>query len=154
MRVTEERDRFADALLRDDLRRLNSHLPKQRRSLENLLNDPSPRVPSVSGHVIKMRRSELEELSSALPEAARTRIRLPIVLLRRKDLGIGAFTILGDAYEEFCLALLAGSFSGTFEEFKTQTKGPVTIYKPQVSLLLRRFHSLFILGFGTADLSA
>ena len=98
-----------------------------------------------------MRRSELEELSSALPDTAKTRIRLPIVLLRRKDLGIGAFVILGDAYEEFCVATLAGSFSATFEEFKTQTKGPATIYKPQVSLLLRRFHSLFILGFGTTD---
>jgi uncharacterized protein (UPF0216 family) len=38
----EQRDRFIDTLLRDDMRRLNSHLPKSRRTLKELLNDPAP----------------------------------------------------------------------------------------------------------------
>ncbi len=54
-----EHDRFADAALRDELKRLNTHLPKNRRTLEDLLADPSPSVLSVSGHRIRMRRKEL-----------------------------------------------------------------------------------------------
>ncbi len=151
-RDLENGDRFAHAALRDELRRLNTHLPKNRRTLNDLLGDPSPSVLSVSGHKIRMRKEELEELSVSLPEESPRRIKLPIVLLRRRDLGSGAFTVLGDPYEEYAILRLSGSFNETFEDFKQQARGTTTIYKPQVSLLLRRFHSLIILGFGTASL--
>jgi len=79
----EQRDRFFDALLRDDMRKLNSHLPKNRRTLKELLSDPAPKVPAASGDPIKMKKDELEELSRSLPAEADTRVKLPIVLLRR-----------------------------------------------------------------------
>jgi uncharacterized protein (UPF0216 family) len=148
----ETSDRFAQVALRDELRRLNTHLPKSRRTLEDLLADPSPSVLSVSGHKIRMRKEELEALSASLADEGPRRIRLPIVLLRRRDLGSGAFTVLGDPFEEYAILRLSGSFDGTFEDFKQQTRGTATIYKPQVSLLLRRFHSLIIVGFGTTSL--
>jgi uncharacterized protein (UPF0216 family) len=148
-REFQERDRFVDAVFREELRRLNSHLPKNRRSLEDLLADSSPTVTSVSGHLIRMKKEELDDLSKSLPAEAPKRIRLPIVLLRMRDLGIGAFTILGDPYEEFAILLVAGGYNGTFDEFRRQHRDTVTLYKPQVSQLVRRFHSLIIIGFGT-----
>jgi len=147
-----EHDRFADAALRDELKRLNTHLPKNRRTLEDLLADPSPSVLSVSGHRIRMRRKELEELSASLTDDDRRRIRLPIVLIRRRDLGPGAFTVFGDPYEEYAILRLSGSVNGTFEDFKQETRETVTIYKPQISLLLRRLHSLIVVGFGATGL--
>ena len=147
----QERDRFTDALLHDDMRRLNSHLPKNRRTLRELLDDPSPFVPTVSGDVIRMKRRELELMSSSLPDPAKERIRLPVILLRRSDLGPGAFIVLGDPYEEYAMSSLAGAFTGTFDDFKRSIRGPVLLYKPQVSLLLRRFHSLLTIGFGTTE---
>ncbi len=137
-----ERDRFADVVLRDELKRLNSHLPKMRRTLQELLADNSPSVSSVSGDTIRMKPEELKELAASL-----------LVLLRRRDLGSGAFTVLGDPYEEYALLLIAGSFDGTFEEFKEQTHRTATIYKHQISHLLRRFHSLIVIGFGGAGLN-
>ena len=148
-----ERDRFTDVVLRDELRRLNSHLPKIRRTLQELLADNSPSVSSVSGDTIRMKPEELKELAASLPDTAPNRVRLPLVLLRRRDLGSGAFTVLGDPYEEYALLLLAGSFDGTFEEFKKRTHRTATIYKPQISRLLRRFHSLIVIGFGGAGLN-
>ena len=148
----EQRDRSSDALLRDDMRKLNSHLPKNRRTLKELLSDPAPRVPAASGDLIKMKKPELEELSRSLPAEANTRIRLPMVLLRRRDLGPGAFTIMGDRFEEYAMLLLAGSFRGSFEQFREQKSDPIVLFKPQISLLMRRFHSLLILGFGSSDI--
>ncbi len=145
----QERDRFVDAVLRDEFRRLNSHLPTSRRSLEELLADPSPSVSSVSGHTIRMKRDELQQLSASLPTEISKRLRLPIVLLRRRDLGVGAFTVLGDSLEEYAVLTLTESFRGTFEEFKHQTRSNVIVYKPQVSLLLRKYHSLVVIGFGS-----
>ena len=148
----EQRDRFSDALLRDDMRKLNSHLPKNRRTLKELLNDPSPRVPAASGDLIKMKKPELEELSRSLPAEANTRVKLPIVLLRRRDLGPGAFTVMGDRYEEYAMLLLTESFKGSFEQFSEQKSDVIVLFKPQISLLMRRFHSLLILGFGSSDI--
>ncbi len=134
------------------MRKLNSHLPKNRRTLKELLSDPAPRVPAASGDLIKMKKPELEELSRSLPAEANTRIRLPMVLLRRRDLGPGAFTIMGDRFEEYAMLLLAGSFRGSFEQFREQKSDPIVLFKPQISLLMRRFHSLLILGFGSSDI--
>jgi uncharacterized protein (UPF0216 family) len=150
----EERDRFFEALVRDEMRKLNSHLPKNRRTLRELLSDPAPRVPAVSGDLIRMKKPELEELSASLPNEAVTHVRLPIVLLRRKDLGPGAFTIMGDRYEEYAMLLLIGSFQGSFDQFREEKPDPVVLFKPQISLLMRRFHSLLVLGFGTSDIHA
>jgi len=148
----EERDRFIDALLRDDMRKLNSHLPKNRRTLKELLSDPAPRVPAASGDLIKMKKHELEEFSRSLPTEANTRVKLPIVLLRRRDLGPGAFTVMGDRYEEYAMLLLVGSFQGSFEQFREQKSDLVVLFKPQISLLMSRFHSLLVLGFGSSDI--
>jgi len=148
----EERDRFIDALLRDDMRKLNSHLPKNRRTLKELLSDPAPRVPAASGDLIKMKKHELEEFSRSLPTEANTRVKLPIVLLRRRDLGPGAFTVIGDRYEEYAMLLLVGSFQGSFEQFREQKSDLVVLFKPQISLLMSRFHSLLVLGFGSSDI--
>ena len=148
----EQRDRFFDALLRDDMRKLNSHLPKNRRTLKELLSDPAPKVPAASGDPIKMKKDELEELSRSLPAEADTRVKLPIVLLRRRDLGPGAYTVMGDRYEEYAMLLLAESFKGSFEEYREQKSDMVILFKPQISLLMRRFHSLLILGFGISDI--
>jgi uncharacterized protein (UPF0216 family) len=151
-RELQQRDRFADAVLSEELKRLNSHLPKNRRTLEELSMDSSPTVTSISGHTIRMKREELDELRRSLPAEASKRVRLPIVLLRRRDLGTGAFTILGEPYEEYALLTLAGTFIGTFEDFKRSIRGTVTIYKPQISDLLHRFHSLIAMGFGSTGL--
>ena len=148
----EQRDRFSDALLRDDMRKLNSHLPKNRRTLKELLSDPAPRVPAASGDLIKMKKPELEELSRSLPAEANTRVKLPIVLLRRRDLGRGAFIVMGDRYEEYAMLLLTESFKGSFEQFSEQKSDVIVLFKPQISLLMRRFHSLLILGFGSSDI--
>lgn len=147
-------DRFANAVFRDQLRRLNSHLPKSRRTLKDLLEDPAPSVASVSGHPIKMKREELEDLSRALAPDELARVKLPMILLRRRDLGTGAYTILGDPFEEYVVMKITESFTGAYDQFRTQHGSIAAIYKPQVSLLLRRFHSLVTIGFGSSGINA
>lgn len=144
-----ESDRFTSALLRDDLRRLNSHLPRERRTLAELLKEVAPMVGSVSGDQIRMKVSELEELAHSLPATARERIRLPLIFLRRTDLGLGAYTVLGDPYEEYAVSIVCRPSDLDFEEFRHRRTGPLVFYKPEVSQFLRRFHSLVTIGFGS-----
>jgi len=148
----EQRDRFIDALLRDDTRKLNSHLPKSRRTLKELLTDPAPQVLAASGNLFKMKKHELQELAHSLPPEAETRVKLPIVLLRRRDLGLSAFGIMGDPYEEYAILILVNAFQGGFEQFREEKSDPVVIFKPQITMLMRRFHSLLVLGFGGSNI--
>src|SRR5437773_12502129 len=98
-----------------------------------------------------MKKPELEELSRSLPVEAETRVRLPVVLLSRKDVGPGAFTVMGDRYEEYAMMLLAGSFQGSVEQFKEQKSEPTVIFKLQFILLMRSLHVLLVLVFGTSS---
>ncbi len=144
----EDRDSIADTMLKDEMRRLNMHLPKKRLTVREFLGEENPSVPCVDGSRIVMKRDELESLANSLPEGLPGKVKLPLVLLRRMDLGLGAFTLLGDTVEEYALSLLTERIQGSLEEFRMSQKPPTVFYKPQVSELLRRFHSLIVIGFG------
>jgi len=146
-----ERDGFFDVMLQNELRKLNTHLPKNRKTIRELLTENEPSVSTVGGEKAIMKRSEVEALSAELPDALRDRVRLPLVLLRRRELGRGAFTLLGDDYEEYALSKVLGEYNGTLAEFQRSRESPTVFYKPQVSELTRRFHSLIVVGFGLSD---
>ena len=150
MENAEGRDRLADTVLRDEMRRLNAHLPRKRLTISELLIIETPWVPSMDGGKIVMKRAELESLAKSLPEDLLSRVKLPLVLLRRTDLGLGAFALLGDRVEEYALFRMVAGSNITLEEFRDQI-APCVFYKPQVSELLRRFHSLIVIGFGVSD---
>ncbi len=144
----EGRDNLVDTVLKDEIRRLNMHLPKKRETVRELLADENPSVPCVDGSRIVMKRDEIESLASSLPQSFPDKVKLPLVLLRRIDLGPGAFTMLGDTAEEFALSILTGGGQGGLEEFRRNQTSPAIFYKPQISELMRRFHSLIVIGFG------
>lgn len=147
----ESRDRLADTMLREEMRRLNAHLPKSRRTLKDLLKEDPPSVPTVDGGKIIMKRSELDQLAAALPEELKERVRLPLVFLRRTELGPGTFTLLGDQAEEFALSRIAKGYMGSFDEFRRTQGKPQLFYKPEVSELMRSFHTLLVIGFGVPE---
>ena len=144
-------DRLLDTMLQDELRKLNRHLPRNRKTLRELLSEDSPEVSTVGGETVHLRKNEVEAFSSSLPDSLLDRVKLPLVLLRRRELGAGAFTLFGDVYEEYALVKLVNGFEGTFADFQ-ESKDPLLVfYKPQVSDLIRRFHSLITLGFGLSE---
>ena len=146
-----DRDGFFDVMLQNELRKLNTHLPKNRKTIRELLAEEQPSVSTVGGEKANMKKSEVEALSAVLPDALRDKVRLPLVLLRRRELGPGAFTLLGDPNEEYAVSNILGEYNGTLAEFQRSRQSPTVFYKPQVSELTRRFHSLIVVGFGLSE---
>ena len=146
-----DRDGFFDVMLQNELRKLNTHLPKNRKTIRELLAEEQPSVSTVGGEKANMKKSEVEALSAGLPDALRDKVRLPLVLLRRRELGPGAFTLLGDPNEEYAVSNILGEYNGTLAEFQRSRQSPTVFYKPQVSELTRRFHSLIVVGFGLSE---
>jgi len=146
-----DRDGFFDVMLQNELRKLNTHLPKNRKTIRELLAEEQPSVSTVGGEKATMKKSEVEALSAGLPDELRDKVRLPLVLLRRRELGPGAFTLLGDPNEEYAVSNILGEYNGTLAEFQRSRQSPTVFYKPQVSELTRRFHSLIVVGFGLSE---
>jgi hypothetical protein len=140
-------ERTFDALLGRELRKLNTHLPKQRRTLKELLGETDPTLPTVDGSTIVLRKQEIEELARIVPRGYHDSLKLPIIVLRRMELGKSVYTVAGDKVEEFTVKKILGKTAAEYHMMNLD-ENPLFLYRPDVSELLRRFHSLVVIGFG------
>jgi uncharacterized protein (UPF0216 family) len=140
-------ERAFDAVLGHELRKLNTHLPKQRRTLSDLLRAPDPTVEAQDGSSILLKTSELQELAKIVPPEYQDRLKLPIIILRRMELGKSVYTVAGERIEEFTVKKVLGM---TDEDYRNvyRDQDPAYLYRPHVSELIRMFHSLVVIGFG------
>jgi len=141
-------DRVLDSWLKEDIKRLNTHLPKERRTLRKLLLEKEPSVEAVDGSRIVMRKRELEHLQNLVPKELHDELRLPFVFFRRMDLGKSTFTVSGSSVEEFVAGKLIGVVNMDFDEFRKQGR-TTYLYRPHIGELIRNFHSLVVIGFGS-----
>ena len=140
-------ERSFDALLGRELRNLNAHLPKQRRSLKELLGEANPALPAVDGSTLVLRKEEIEELAKIVPGEYHGSLKLPIIVLRRMELGKSVYMVSGDKVEEFTVKKILGKTAADYHGMYLDDT-PLFLYRPDVSELLRRFHSLVVIAFG------
>ena len=140
-------ERTFDALLSRELRKLNTHLPKQRRTLKELITEEDPTIPTIDGSTILMKKSEIAELAKIVPPEQYGNLKLPFIVLRRMELGKSVYTVSGDKVEEFTVKKILSRTSATYNTMYSD-HDPLFLYRPDVSELVRRFHSLVVIGFG------
>ena len=140
-------ERTFDALLGRELRKLNDHLPKHRRSLKEMLNEANPTIPTVDGSTIVLRKEEMEKLAEIVPPEYHDMLKLPIIILRRMELGKSVYTVSGDKLEQFTVKKILGKTTAEYHAMYLDDK-PLFLYRPDVGELLRSFHSLVVIGFG------
>jgi len=136
-----------DAVIGHEVRKLNNHLPKKRLTLNELLKSDHPTVETIDGSSIIINKAELQELANIVPAEYHDRVKLPIIILRRMELGRAVHTVAGERIEEFTVKKILGLTSDGYNQMYEETE-PIFLYRPQVVKLLRRFHSLIVLGFG------
>jgi len=127
--------------------KLNTHLPKQRRTLKELLVETDPILVAVDGSTIVLRKDEIEQLAQIVPNEYYDSLKLPIIVLRRMELGKSVYTVAGDRIEEFTVMKILGKTTAEYHTMHLDDK-PLFLYRPDVSELLRRSHSLVVIGFG------
>jgi len=140
-------ERTFDALLSRELRKLNTHLPKQRRTLKELITEEDPTIPTIDGSTILMKKSEIAELAKIVPPEQYGNLKLPFIVLRRMELGRSVYTVSDDRVEEFTVKKILGRTSASYNTMYSD-HDPLFLYRPDVSELVRRFHSLVVIGFG------
>lgn len=124
--------------LRYELMSINMALPKRPLRLSMLLHLEEPFVETVGGGRHYFDKKELEELRKLLPSGHD--VLLPIVFVRRGELGEGVYLIKGgkDEAEAFRLALGLSDVPYSPEGYYT--------YKPFILEFLRKFKTLGIIG--------
>lgn len=135
--------------MKEEVRRLNEHLPKTRKSLKTLLEEETPAVETQDGRSIIMKKKELEKFAEIVPTHLQDKIQLPIVVQRRFDLGKSIYTAMGNKLEEFTLKKALELADHDFNEYKEESS--FHIFKPHLSELMRMFHTLIVIGFGKPE---
>lgn len=148
--MEDRSDLLLKQLLREEVKRINRHLPKRYKSLNELLREDEPKVEAIDDSLIIMRKNELAELARNIPEKYRQQFKLPIVVIRMMSLGKGVFKPLGGKVESFTIKRLLELTSLPFEKIDQDCEA-CYLYRPHVQELLRRFKSLVIIGFGVPE---
>lgn len=127
-----------EEVLKAELARLNSPLPKERISLRQALSSERPGVSLTNGGFQPFRKEELELLAKLVPEEERELLRLPIFLALDPSLGRGAVRI-GEKIEAKTIGKLLG---------KEVEGGELVIYRPELLEVRRKLptttHYLFL----------
>ncbi len=128
-----ERDSLLEALLREELGVANKHLPRTRKSLEELLSEEYPRVLCRDGTLHFFRKKELERISNFIDRESWDRILLPIIItiVPESESFVG---VVEDRYAaELVSRILGLEYRG----------GALFLYKPQLYELRRDYSTIF-----------
>jgi uncharacterized protein (UPF0216 family) len=139
--------KFIDKMIEHDIDTLNDHLPESRVPLSELIGVVSPQFRTRIGEISVFRIEELEQLALEVPERFHEDIRLPIIVLRRLDYGLGIYTVAGNKVELFLLHRIIGYVDLEWEDF-ARWKPVEKLARPQVQALRRKMPSTTIIGIG------
>ncbi len=104
-------------------------------------------IETVGGSTILLKSSELHELGEIVPVQHHDRIRVPLIVIRRMDLGKSIYSVGGERVEEFTIMKILRITNDDYTQLYRHRE-PLYLYHPQVTELLNRFHSLVVIGFG------
>lgn len=112
-----------------------------------LLSEDRPSVATRDGGRLVFDKEELKGLDVILSSLEREMLKLPIVLVRRLDLGSGVYAVSGSSVE-------IDVISKMLRQVKMPTDLTVNapyVYKPVVFTLKRRYRTCLVLGFSGAS---
>ncbi len=127
-----------DEWLKHELRMINSSLPLHTVPLSTLLSLDEPCVKTIGGGVHYFDKRELEEFKKIIPKGFD--VSLPLIFIKRKELGEGVYVIKGgkNEAEAFKLALGLSNIHKSAEGYYT--------YRPFVIEFLKRYQTLAVIG--------
>jgi uncharacterized protein (UPF0216 family) len=131
-----------------DIETINDHLPRTRPTLNELLKLDTPEYQTRIGEMSTFKHKEIEQLANEVPTKFHDEVKLPIVILRRLDLGRGFYSVTGSKPELFLIWKTVGQVNLGWEKL-AEWKPIDRMYRPQVQILRRKLPSTTCIGFTT-----
>jgi uncharacterized protein (UPF0216 family) len=120
----------SDNLLKKQVVSLNKHLPRRRKTLDELLREERPHVMGADGTRHRFKNDELEKIASIINKEDYKRLKLPIYI-EIESMTSGA-VIKGPLETQIACRIL---------EMKSNCKNGIFIYRPQIRKLRSEFPS-------------
>ena len=139
-----------EKLIDSEIDAINDHLPKTRHSLADLIDSDTPSFTTKIGESSIIKTEEIQYLAEEVPKRFHSDVMLPIVLLRRMDLGRGIYTIAGSKVELFLVHRVIQQIVGQvdLEWDSLEVWKPIErLARPQVQVLRRKLSSTTSIGF-------
>ena len=135
-------------MLENDIDTANDHLPLKKVSLASLLEEEKPSYQTRGGETSRFLIEEIQFIAQEIPPEHHISFMLPIVILRRMDLGTGIHTVAGSKTELFLLHRILNPEAKWVD---LPSWHPIErLARPQVQLIRRKLTSTTCLGFTTA----
>jgi len=134
-----------DRLIEHEIDTLNDHLPETRVTLKDLIESGKSFYVTRSGEKSIFRGEEIEWLRGQVPNQFHDSVRLPIVILRRLDHGLGIYTVAGNKTELFMIHRILGYVNLEWKNFASW-KPIEQLARPQVQSIRKKMPSTSCLG--------
>jgi uncharacterized protein (UPF0216 family) len=138
--------RFLERMIEREIDSANDHLPLRRVPLMDLVDSDSPSFKTRGGEESVFIKEELQLFVDDIPSMHHESIMLPIIILRRRDLGSGIYTVTGCKVELFYIQQLLGYVDLGWDRI-SDWKIVDRFARPQIQLLRRKLPSTSIIGF-------
>jgi len=130
---------FDEKLLVKAMKALNKHLPAERKTLFELLNEAKPAIQGRDQSIHRIKREELEEIARLIPKEEYKNLKLPIYIELTPDYGRGIARIQGKQDCELVKRILGGVKERSREKGEDSIKGDeLFIYRDDVRTLRRK----------------
>ena len=130
---------FDEKIFVKAMKALNKHLPVERKTLFELLNEPKPAIQGRDQSIHRIKREELEEIARLIPKEEYKNLRLPIYIELTPDYGRGIARIHGKLDCELVKRILGDVKERSDEKGADSIKGDeLFIYREDIRILRRK----------------
>ena len=130
---------FDEKLFVKAMKALNKHLPAERKTLVELLNEAKPAILGRDQSIHRIKRDELEEIARLIPKEEHKNLKLPIYIELTPDYGRGIARIHGKQDCELVKRILEDVKERNREKGEDSIKGDeLFIYREDVRTLRRK----------------
>ncbi len=134
--------------LKHEIDSINMHLPKKRVTLEQALKGYNYYV-SRENNQFYIDKKEIKLLQSLCPQDMISSVHLPILIIRRRDIGQGTYVISGELIEQYLVLKTLEKIEIDWNKFleKQLASKDIYLYKPDLIQIRKRLPTSTVIGF-------
>ena len=134
--------------LKHEIDSINLHLPKKKVSLANASQGYNFYINREDSQLL-IDKKEIELLVDICPQNIVKNVFLPIIIIRRRDLGKGTFVIAGELIEQYLVLKALKKTEENWDQFrkKPDLASSTFLYKPDLIELRKTLPTSTIIGF-------
>ena len=134
--------------LKHEIDSINLHLPKKKVSLESASQGHNYYMNREDSQLL-IDKKEVDLLIEICPKIRIKQVYLPILIIRRRDLGAGTYVIAGELIEQYLVLRAIEKLEISWDQFKDQPdiSSSTFLYKPDLIELRKILPTSTIVGF-------